>query len=127
MIIHRTNLSRGRRGLLGFLTSLFGDRVRTRWMGCAPIRATWDDRRADYQRVRALELDQQSNASIRPTRAWPNDPRTGWLALYRIRRAVARATAARREHSTATAHTPAPISPGRVAVAAFSSRTSRAA
>lgn len=126
MIIHRTNVARGRRGLFGLLTLLLGDRRGTRWMGCTPQRPAWDDLRAAYLRARQVQRDAESVASIRHTRSWPNDPRVSWTALHRIRRAIAKATAARAPSPTATAPQGAPI-PGAHAVAVFSSRRSRAA
>ena len=42
MIIHRTNVARGHRGLFALLHLLFGDRRATRWLGCTPQRVAWD-------------------------------------------------------------------------------------
>ena len=126
MIIHRTNVARGRRGLIALLHLLFGDRRATRWLGCTPQRVAWDDLRPTYQRARAVERDREAHDSIRHTRSWPNDTRIGWAGLHRIRRAIAKATAARTS-PPATAAQGAPITPGVRAVAVLSSRTSRAA
>lgn len=125
MIIHRTNVAAGRRGLAALLHLLTADRRATRWQGCTPQRLEWDALRAQFQRARQYADDQAGVASIRHTRSWPNtDPRVAWTALYRIRRAIAKARAT---SPTATAQQPAQRTPRAGAVAAFPSRQTRAA